>query len=198
MLLCEASGFDIVLVESVGVGQSEITLRSMVDFFLVLLLPGAGDELQGIKRGILEMADLVVINKADGDNRLRAEQARSEQDTALHYLQPATPGWKTAVGLCSGLTGEGIPAIWDQVGEFYAKLGPSGALAEQRQRQSLDWMTDLIHDELRRRFNHDQRVLARLPEVRRALLRGEITAVHGAKALLDAYDRPDESPSATN
>jgi LAO/AO transport system kinase len=95
MLLCEAAGFDTILVESVGVGQTEITLRSMVDFFLLLMLPGAGDELQGIKKGIVEMADALLINKADGDNRTRAEQARVEQDAALHYLRPATPGWKT-------------------------------------------------------------------------------------------------------
>src|SRR5208283_5606921 len=99
MLLCEAAGFDLVLVESVGVGQSEVALRSMVDFFLLLLLPGAGDDLQGIKRGIMEMADDVLINKADGENRLAAEQARAEQSASLSCLQPATPGWKTEVAL---------------------------------------------------------------------------------------------------
>jgi LAO/AO transport system kinase len=112
MLLSEAAGFDTIIVETMGVGQAEVALRSMVDFFLLLLLPGAGDELQSIKKGIMEMADAVLINKADDDNRLRAEQARVEQDAALHYLQSATPGgWKTKVALCSARTGEGVTAL---------------------------------------------------------------------------------------
>lgn len=192
MLLCEAAGFDTVLVESVGVGQSEIALRSMVDFFLVLLLPGAGDELQGIKRGILEMADLVVINKADGENRMRAEHARAEHDAALHYLQPATPGWKTDVGLCSALTGEGVPEIWERIDEFYHVLEPQGKLAERRQGQLLEWMSDLIYDELRRRFDRDRQVVERLPIIQQALLRGEMTSVRAAQALLEIYDRRHE------
>ena len=187
MLLCEAAGFDTILVESVGVGQSEITLHSMVDFFLLLLLPGAGDELQGIKKGIVEMADLVLINKADGDNRLRAEHARADQDAALHYLQPATPGWKTEVALVSGLTGEGVPEAWERIAKFYAELEPKGIIAKRRQQQTLEWLGALIHDELRRRFDHDPRVIAKLPELRRALLKGEITAVRAAQVLLAAH-----------
>jgi len=187
MLLCEAAGFDIILVETVGVGQSELTLRSMVDFFLLLLLPGAGDELQAIKKGIVEMADGVLINKADGDNRGRAEQARLEQEAALHYAQPATPGWQPQVGLCSGLTGEGVARMWERVEQFYQELEPKGVIAERRHQQALDWLTDLVHDELRRRFHRDPRVLALLPEVRAALLRGETTAVCAARALLEAH-----------
>lgn len=190
MLLCEAAGFDTILVESVGVGQSEIALRSMVDFFLLLLLPGAGDELQGIKKGIIEMADLVLINKADGDNRMRAEHARADQDAALHYSQPATPGWKTAVGLCSSLTGEGVPQIWEQIERFYTELTPRGVIAERRQQQTLEWLGDLVHDELRRRFYRDPRVTAQLPVLKQALLRGEMTAVRAAKQLLAAHDEP--------
>jgi LAO/AO transport system kinase len=189
MLLCEAAGFDTVLVESVGVGQSEIALRSMVDFFLVLLLPGAGDELQGIKRGILEMADAVLINKADGDNRLRAEQARAEQEAAFHYSQSPTLGWKTEVGLCSALTGEGVPQLWERIERFYRELGANGLLTHRRQRQLLDWMSDLIHDELHRRFEHDRAVVERLPAVQQALLRGDLTAVRAAQTLLEVYDR---------
>ncbi|MCL4785947.1 MAG: methylmalonyl Co-A mutase-associated GTPase MeaB [Verrucomicrobia bacterium] len=187
MLLCEAAGFDTILVESVGVGQTEIALRSMVDFFLLLLLPGAGDELQGIKKGIVEMADLVLINKADGDNRLRAEHARADPDAALHYLQPATPGWKTEVALCSGLTGEGLPQVWERIERFYIELGSQGVIAKRRQQQTLEWLNDLIHDELRRRFDHDPRVIAKLPELQAALLRGETTAVRAANMLLDAH-----------
>ena len=187
MLLCEAAGFDTILVESVGVGQTEIALRSMVDFFLLLLLPGAGDELQGIKKGIVEMADLVLINKADGENRLRAEHARADQDAALHYTQPATPGWKTGVSLVSGLTGEGLPQVWERIEKFFAELEPKGVIAKRRQQQTLEWLSALIHDELRRRFDRDPRVIAELPELRQALLRGEITAVRAANLLLGAH-----------
>jgi LAO/AO transport system kinase len=196
MLLCEAAGFDVLLVESVGVGQSEIALRSMVDFFLVLLLPGAGDELQGIKRGILEMADLVLINKADGENRQRAEQARAEQDAALHCLQPATPGWKTHVDLCSALTGEGISKTWERIQTFYSDLEPKGLIGERRQQQLLDWLNDLVHDELRRRFERDRHVVDRMPAVQQSLLRGEMTAVQAAQALLEIYDQHRSSPPA--
>jgi LAO/AO transport system kinase len=189
MLLCEAAGFDTILVESVGVGQTEIALRSMVDFFLLLLLPGAGDELQGIKKGIVEMADLVLINKADGDNRLRAEHARADQDAALHYIQPATPGWKTDVLLASGLTGEGLAQAWERIEKFYTELEPKGIITKRRQQQTLEWLNDLIHDELRRRFDHDLRVAAKLPELKDALLRGEMTVVRAAKLLLEAHGR---------
>ena len=196
MLLCEAAGFDVVLVESVGVGQSETTLRSMVDFFLLLLLPGAGDELQGIKKGIVEMADALVINKADGDNRMRAELARAEQDTALHYLQPATDGWKPEVALCSALTGEGVPQIWDRIEEFYRDLAPKGVISRRRQEQTLDWLGDLINDELRRRFFDDPRVKAKLPELEQALLRGETTATRAASLLLATHDDRNDDLSA--
>ncbi len=187
MLLCEAAGHDVILVESVGVGQTEIALRSMVDFFLLLLLPGAGDELQGIKKGIVEMADLVLINKADGDNRLRAEQAKADQDAALHYLQPATPEWKTEVALCSGLTGMGIPELWQRVDRFYAVLEPLGLVARRRQEQLLEWTRDLAQDLLRRRFYNDPRVAARLPLLQEAVLKGEETAVRAAHELLDLF-----------
>jgi LAO/AO transport system kinase len=188
MLLCEAAGFDTIIVETMGVGQAEVTLRSMVDFFLLLLLPGAGDELQSIKKGIMEMADAVVINKADGDNRLRAKQARMEQDAALHYLQPATTGWKTAAALCSARTGEGVPEVWALVERFYRELEPKGVISKRRQEQTLDWLTDLVDEELRRRFHDDPRVKERLPRLQQALFRGELTAVRAAAMLLAAHD----------
>ncbi len=188
MLLCEAAGFDLVLVESVGVGQSEVALRSMVDFFLLLLLPGAGDELQSIKRGIIEMADDVVVNKADGENRPRAEQARLEQQASLSCLQPATSGWKTEAVLCSARTGEGIPQVWERMERFFRELEPRGVIAKRRNQQAADWLTDLIHDELQRRFDHDPRVQARLPALRESLIRGEITAVSAARLLLAEFD----------
>ena len=188
MLLCEAAGFDVVLVESVGVGQTEIALRSMTDFFLLLLLPGAGDELQGIKKGIVEMADLVAINKADGENRQRAELAAQDQAAALHYLQPATPGWVTEVILCSGRDGQGVDAIWKHIEKFYAQLGPCGGIEQRRQQQSLAWLTDLIDDELKRRFYSNPCVSARLEQSQRDLMAGQITAVNAARLLLAATE----------
>ena len=187
MLFCEAAGFDLILVETVGVGQSETALRSMVDFFLLLQLPGAGDELQAMKKGIVEMADLVLINKADGDNRSRAELARAEQDASLHYLQPVTPGWKTEVRLSSGLTGEGVPEVWEIIERFYRDLQPGGMIARRRQQQALDWLADLIQDELRRSFYQDPRVAEQFGATQAALLRGDLTAVQAAKKLLAVH-----------
>jgi LAO/AO transport system kinase len=193
MLLCEAAGFDVILVETVGVGQSEIALRSMTDFFLLLLLPGSGDELQGIKKGIVEMADLVVINKADGENRLRAETTRMDQASALHYQQPATPGWTTEALLCSGRDGVGITEVWGTIEKFYSQLMPAGVIAAQRRQQSQAWLTDLIDEELRRRFYTDPRVLLRLDQTRQSVLAGEITVVQGARTLFQAAEN-DGSP----
>ncbi|MBL9138586.1 MAG: methylmalonyl Co-A mutase-associated GTPase MeaB [Verrucomicrobiales bacterium] len=192
MLVCEAAGFDVVLVETVGVGQSEVALRSMVDYFLLLLLPGAGDDLQGIKRGIMEMADAVLVNKADGDNRARAELARGEQTMALHTMAPATPGWQVRVMLGSGLTGEGIDSLWASVEEFYAQLGPSGVLRSRRAAQSRQWLDDLVREELQRRLERHPGVRTLRPELERAVAAGEITAVRAARMVLEAFDKlPD-------
>jgi LAO/AO transport system kinase len=187
LLLCEAAGFDIVLVETVGVGQSETTLRSMVDFFLLLLLPGAGDELQGIKKGIIEMADGVLINKAEGENRWRAEQARAEQRNALHCLQAATPGWTTEIALCSGLTGEGIPEAWSLIQKFFAQLGAQGVIPQRRQQQSIEWLSSLVQDELTRRFFQDPKVRQRLAALQKQVLAGSTTAVLAARELMHAF-----------
>ena len=188
LLICEAAGFDVVLVETVGVGQSEVTVRSMVDFFLLLLLPGGGDELQGIKKGIVELADAVVINKADGTNRLLAEQARSEYGAALHYLSPATPPWRTEVGLCSALTGEGVPAVWETVNRFFALLEPAGVIRRRREEQTVEWFEALIREELERRFFSDAPVKRRLATIREAVVRGETTVAAAVHTLFDAFD----------
>lgn len=193
MLLCEAAGFDLVLVESLGVGQSEVALRSMVDYFLLLLLPGAGDELQGIKRGIIEMADDILVNKADGDNRTRAEQARLEQQASLACLQPATAGWKTQAALCSARTGEGIPQAWQRIEHFFRELEPKGVIARRRRQQAVEWLADSIRDELQRRFELHPAVQARFPALRESLLRGEITAVAAARTLLAAFNGSQEN-----
>lgn len=187
ILLCEAAGFDLVVIESVGVGQSEVALRSVCDYFLLLLLPGAGDELQGIKRGIIEMADDILVNKADGENRLRAEQACLEQKASLMCMRPATPKWKTEAAICSARTGEGIAEAWQRIQRFFRELEPAGVIAKRRQQQAVDWLTDLIHEELQRRFNQNPAVQARLPEIRQAVLRGEMTAVAASRVLLAEF-----------
>jgi len=184
MLLCEAAGFEVVLVETVGVGQSEVAVRSMVDFFLLLLLPGAGDELQGIKKGIVENADAVVVTKADGPLRQRAEQTRQEYATALHYLAPATPPWKPPVVTCSALKGEGIEAVWEMVENFYAMLEPPGILRRLRQEQSRQWLEDLIREELESRFYRLPGVAEARRKLEAAVMRGELTAPQAAQELL--------------
>lgn len=187
MLLCEAAGFDVVLVETVGVGQSEVTLRSMVDFFLLLLLPGAGDDLQGIKRGIMEMADAVLINKSDGENRGRAEMARSEQAMALHHLAPATTGWTPEVGLCSGRTGEGVPEFWAMVERFYRVFEGNGGIASRRRGQSVQWLEETLTDELMARFRRHPEVRARRAGIERAMVEGEIGVAEAAARLLEIF-----------
>ena len=199
MVLCEAAGFDVIIVESVGVGQGEIALRSMVDFYLLLELPGAGDELQGIKKGIVELADMILINKADGDNRLRAEQARMEQETALHYTRPATSAWKTEVGLCSAATGEGVASAWQRIESFYQQLQPQGIIASRRRLQLLEWLAESVQDALHQRFYHNPRVQAELPAVKDAILRGELTVPGATQTLLAAetgtlFQTTNESP----
>jgi LAO/AO transport system kinase len=188
MLLCEAAGFEIVIVESVGVGQGEVALRSMVDFFLLLLLPGAGDDLQGIKKGIMEIADEILITKADSENRLAAERARVEQEAAVRCLLPVTQGWRTEVGLCSARTGDGIADTWKRIESFYSELEPKGIIASRRRQQMLDWLGDLVHDALQRNFYDDPRVQQVLPNIRQSVLRGEKTAVQAAAALLSAHN----------
>jgi LAO/AO transport system kinase len=152
ILVCEAAGFDVILVETVGVGQSETTVRSMVDFFLLLMLAGAGDELQGIKKGIMELADALLINKADGDNKPRAKAAKLEYNRALHYLAPATEGWQTHAYACSSVTGEGIPELWAIVEAFRTKTRDSGVLEKRRRAQTLDWVYSMVEEHLRSSF----------------------------------------------
>lgn len=186
LLLCEAAGFDTILVETVGVGQNEVTVRSMVDCFLVLLIAGAGDELQGIKKGIIELADAIVINKADGDNRPRALAAQAEMKRVLHYLQPATPGWTTPALLGSAATGEGVEEIWRAVEAFFAHGRAGGFLAERRRMQSVEWLHALVQEALRAKFYAAPAVRADLARVERAVAEGRLPAVAAAQQLLAA------------
>src|SRR5919199_6014470 len=148
MLLCEAAGYDVVLVETVGVGQSETVVAEMVDVFLVLALPGAGDELQGIKKGLVELADIVAVNKAEGENRLRAEQAARHYRNALHIIEPASPAWTPIVLTMSALTGEGLDALWAEVGRHRACLEAAGELAAKRRGQLVRWMWSTVERRL--------------------------------------------------
>ena len=191
ILICEAAGFDVILVETVGVGQSEITVRSMVDFFLLLLLTGAGDELQGIKKGIMEIADALVIHKADGDNKQRAIRARAEFNQALHYLAPATEGWQTRTHTASSVSGEGIDEIWQVVQKFRAVTETSGVFRRRRQAQLLNWVHAMVEESLVDRFFRHPEVKTSRPSIERAVLHGEIPPTVAVQHLLGSYRQVD-------
>lgn len=188
MLVCEAAGFDVVIVETVGVGQSETAVASMVDFFLVLLLAGAGDELQGIKKGVLEMADALAVNKADGDNRSRAERAARIYELALHLLQPASPLWTPPVLTCSALEMSGIESIWATVLRHRDLFGPSGELEERRRQQAVDWTWSLVEEGLKERFARHPGVRRHLPRMLHDVRRGLIPPTAAAERLLFLLD----------
>lgn len=185
--LCEAAGFDVVIVETVGVGQSEIMVADMVDFFLVLMLAGGGDELQGIKRGILEVADLVAINKADGDNIAAAARARATYEDALRLMQPRSENWAVPVLTCSALEGSGLPEIWERVEAHRTALTGSGEWDARRAEQRVRWMWRAIEDGLTARFRADDSVAARLGEAERRVRDGEAAPDDVAAELLDAF-----------
>lgn len=165
MLLCEAAGYDIILVETVGVGQNEVTVRSMVDFFFLVMLAGAGDELQGMKKGVIEIADLLAVNKADGNNLQPAKLAASEYGRVLEFLHPATPGWKTRAVTCSAFELPTLASLWQTIEEFCAVTRSSGAFADRRKQQSIEWMHTMIEEELRNRFLRSESVQALLPGI---------------------------------
>jgi len=186
LLLCEAAGYDIVIVETVGVGQNEVTVRSMVDCFLMLMIAGAGDEVQGIKKGIMELADLVVFNKAEGDNRPRATAAQAEMKRVLHYLRPATEGWTTPALLASALSGEGIAEVWVTVEEFFKTVRVGGILEQRRRSQSVSWMHALIRESLQNDFYQNAGVIAQQPALEAAVAEGRLPALAAAKQMLAA------------
>jgi LAO/AO transport system kinase len=188
MLVCEAAGFDVIIVETVGVGQSETTVASMVDFFLVLMLAGAGDELQGIKRGVLELADALAINKADGENITNAKKAAKTYESALQMLQPPSPNWKPPVLTCSALEMTGIAEIWQTVMKFHQKFSKSGELADKRQKQALDWLWSLVEDGLKERFYTHPDIKKRLDQITRAVANGETAPTLAADKLLFFLD----------
>lgn len=184
MLACEAAGFDVIIVETVGVGQSETTVASMVDFFMVLMIAGAGDELQGIKKGVLEVADAIVINKADGDNIPRTEAAQKEYQAALHLLMPRSPHWTPPVLTCSSLKATGLDKIWDTIQDHKAKLTDCGELTEIRKAQTLDWMSFLLDEGLREWFYGLDTVKDMLPLLKKDLESEKISPTAAAGKLL--------------
>ena len=190
MLICEAAGFDVIIVETVGAGQNEITVRSMVDFFLLVLIPGAGDELQGIKKGIVELADAIAINKADGENRVRAEAARAEYNRALHYLSPTTEGWRPRAYTCSAVSGEGIDALWDVVLRFRQRAAETGAFEARRRVQAREWLHAIIDEQIRAYFYDRPAVRAALPDIEAAVMDGTLPAATAARELLALLQSP--------
>ena len=188
MIVCEAAGFDVIIVETVGVGQSETAVASMVDFFLVLMIAGAGDELQGIKKGILELADAVAVNKADGDNVERAEFARKQYETALHFLTPSSPNWTPPVLTCSALEMIDIDVIWESVLKHHRIFTQTGELVANREIQAVDWMWSLVKEGLKDRFYQNPEVKKILPETIKEVENGALASTIAASRLLDLLD----------
>jgi LAO/AO transport system kinase len=193
LLVCEAAGYDVIVIETVGVGQSEYAVAGMVDVFLLLMLAGAGDELQGIKRGILELADVIAITKADGDNERRAESARAEYKAALRLLRGAHEGGAPEVLAVSATLPRGIDRVWESVLSHRAFLERTSALGRKRAEQQKSWLFTLLEDGLRERFFSRSDVQRALPEIERAVERAEMTPTEGARRLLEFWD-----PAATH
>ncbi len=189
LLLVEAAGFDVVLVETVGVGQSETTVRNMVDYFLLVALTGAGDELQGIKKGIMELADSILVNKADGDNRTRALAARADFDQMLHYLRPATEGWLSRAYACSALTGQGIPEIWAVAEDFFKNVKASGVFEKRRQEQTLRWIRDMADEHLHNLIAQNETIQTARKEIEAQASAGAIAPTLAARRLIEVMER---------
>ncbi|MGF2617003.1 methylmalonyl Co-A mutase-associated GTPase MeaB [Rossellomorea vietnamensis] len=189
MLLCEAAGYDVILVETVGVGQSEVIVRGMVDFFMLLVITGAGDELQGMKKGIMELADLIVVNKADGDNLPAAEKTRREYKGILHFLQPATKGWETQAVTCSALHGKGIGDIWQTISDFQTETKESGVFSVRRKSQTKEWLHSMISDRVLNSFFHDPDIRSSFPDIEAEVITGSKTASQAVETLMELYKK---------
>ena len=186
MAVCEAAGFDVILVETVGAGQSEVAVSDMTDFFLVLMLPGAGDELQGIKKGVLEIADMIAVNKCDG-NEIKAKQAAVQYRNALHIMTPTSPNWTPPVMMCSGLTNIGLDALWEKIGEHREKLTATGELQERRRRQQLQWMWSMLEDRLMHLLRTHPKVTQQLAGIERDVVEGHLTPTLAVDRILHAF-----------
>lgn len=187
IVLCEAAGYDTILVETVGVGQSETEVHSMVDVFLLLMLAGAGDEIQGIKRGIMEMADIIAVTKADGQNIQNADNARILYQNALTLFPPAPSGWRPQVMTCSAKTDKGISELWSIIDKYFAFIKDTGYFDEQRKQQAVIRMDTTIREFLRHSFYNNKNVRQIRPEIEKKLTEGQITSYKAALTLLDKY-----------
>ena len=187
IILCEACGFDTIIIETVGVGQSETAVHSMVDFFLLLKISGAGDELQGIKRGIMEMADTIVINKADGDNIAKAKLAKTEFNRALHLFPAKSSGWIPKVTTCSAYEQTGIDAIWEIISEYFELVKSNHYFEEKRQNQNQFWMMETINEQLKSHFYNHPNIIQLLEENKKAVQNNEISPFAAAMHLLEHY-----------
>jgi LAO/AO transport system kinase len=186
MLLCEAAGHDVVFVETVGIGQSETAVADMTDFFLVLMLPGGGDELQGLKKGVLELADMLAVNKADGDNVARAKAAAAEYSAAFHILVPRSPIWTPPVMTYSALTEQGIADMWQHVMDHRARMTAAGELAARRREQQVKWMWTMLEARLMERLHNEAALKSRLPAIEAAVAAGELSPAVAVDELASA------------
>lgn len=185
IILCEAAGFDTIIIETVGVGQSETIVHSMVDFFLLLKLAGAGDELQGIKRGIIEMADSIVINKADGENEKAARLAKAAFAKALHLYPPKDSGWTPKVSICSALEQKGITQVWDSISRYIKDTKENDYFDQKRAAQNKHWLLQTIENSLKDNFYRNPDVVDKLPNIIEAIANNELSPFEGAKKLLE-------------
>ncbi|PIE23684.1 MAG: methylmalonyl Co-A mutase-associated GTPase MeaB [Planctomycetota bacterium] len=188
MVVCEAAGYDTILVETVGVGQSEITVRSMVDMFILVQIAGAGDELQGIKKGVMERSDMIVVNKADGDNKTRAQTTRAEYAKILHYLQPSTEGWESKALACSAVTGEGLDDLWETIKVFETNTRDSGVFTKRRQQQNIEWVNSLVQEYLNRNFYNNPAVREQRPVLEHLVTTGQISPTKAAMDLFKIFE----------
>jgi LAO/AO transport system kinase len=185
MLLCEAAGYDAILVETVGVGQSEIAVADMTDFFLVLVLPGGGDELQGLKKGVVELADMIAINKADGDNLSRAKITAAEYGAALHILAPASANWSPPVVTYSALKDDGVEGLWERVLDHRKRLTVSGELAARRGAQQVKWMWSMLEERLYAPLQSDRAVKAALPKIESDVAAGRLAPASAVERIAE-------------
>lgn len=188
LLICEAAGYDVIIVETVGVGQSEITVRSMVDFFLVIMLTGAGDELQGMKKGVMELADAIFINKADGENKQAAMNAKVEYNRLLHFLQPITKGWETKAFTVSALTGEGVSHIWKVIQKYKQVTSRNEFFGIRRKEQMIDWVHSMIEDQLKARFYGNPSMKKNMTKMEGLLINGHTSPTLAVQQLFNIYD----------
>ncbi len=187
LMLCEAAGFDLVMVETVGVGQSEVKVKEMVDVFLLLLITGAGDELQGIKKGIMEMADLLLINKADGENKKLADRTRKDLEKVLHYFSMSESGWSPKVLTCSAISGDGIPEVWKALFDYQTITQENGFFDQNRTRQKVNWMTSHISFLLERRFFGNKKAHRAWEEGKQQVVNGEASPISKARELVEVF-----------